>query len=83
MKRVVFVAVDVLKKLVVVVAVVHNLLFECPIYALLRSRHIPDSVNENDYQKYLVRVLNDESQENILNLVTFLFYALKLRPLHS
>ena len=41
----------------------NNLLFECPIYALLRSRHIPDSVNENDYQKYLVRVLNDESQE--------------------
>ena len=34
---------------------------------------MPDSINEHDQQKYLVRIMNDELQENILNVATFLF----------
>ena len=39
------------------------LLFECPSYTPLKSRHMPDSINEEDNQKYFVRIMNDKLVE--------------------
>ena len=53
-------------------------LFECPAYTPLRARcmSMPHSVNENDHQKYFVRIMENE---NILNVAKLFFYALELR----
>ena len=56
-----------------------DLLFHWPTYTPLRCRYMPDSINENENQKYSVCIMNDKLQENILNLAKFLFYVCKLR----
>ena len=40
---------------------------------------MPESINENDHQKYLVRIMNSEVQENIQNVANISFYNIKLR----
>ena len=57
-----------------------SLCLHCPVYRNLRTRYLVNyNRNISDQEKWFASNMNDKTQESVLGMAKFLFFALQLR----